>query len=281
MAPVAHAVAVGAQAREVIELGLTGSGDVEGSDVVHFDVILAEAPVRVGEVEAADLALQCLAAALNLLDLQLAKLGVPLTEKRPTSEESSLHPRGAGVVGLIWLWRDQVQFARIDTVTQGLGGLQHFCFTLGESRDHAERGCSASSRLALVGGMVRGEVGSLATDAVGRAVARERESFWGLERQRPQQLGQLLNLAVARAQLVPAVLHDKGSGEEQLIVGPRGIPRRHREYRMSVRRGGGRVQRTVQRAAHLVESRCQWGLSPSVMVDCKMRLPLHVCKEGA
>ncbi|MEU0813861.1 hypothetical protein [Streptomyces mirabilis] len=105
-------MAVGAQAREVIELGLPGSGDVEGSDVVHFDVILAEAPVRVGEVEAADLALQWSAAALNLLDLQLAKLGIPLTEERPAPEESSLHPRGADVIGLVWLGRDQVQFAR-------------------------------------------------------------------------------------------------------------------------------------------------------------------------
>lgn len=277
----AHAVAIGAQAREVSELSLPGSGDVEGSDVVHFDVVLAEAPVRVGEVEAADLALQWLAAALNLLDFQLAKFGVPLAEEGPASEESSLHPCGAGVIGLIRLWGDEVQFAGIDTVPQGLGGLQHFCFPLGESRDHSECGCSASSWLAPVARVVRGEVGSLAADAVGRAVARERESFRGLERQRPQQLGQPLNLAISRAQLVPAVLYDEGSGQEQLIVGPRGIPRWHREYRMSVRRGGGCVQRTVERAAHLVESRCQWGLSPSVMVDCKMRLPLHVCKEGA
>jgi hypothetical protein len=87
-----------------------------------------------------------------------------------------------------------VQFARVDTAPQGLGGLQHFRFTLGESRDHAERWRSAPSRLALVGGVVRGEVGSLAADAVGRAVARECESFWGLEGQRPQQLGQLLKI---------------------------------------------------------------------------------------
>jgi hypothetical protein len=50
---------------------------------------------------------------------------------------------------------------------------------------------------------------------------------------------------------------------------------------MSVRRDGGCVQRSAERVAHLVRSRCQWGLSPSVMVDCKMCLPLYGCKEGA
>ena len=43
---------------------------------------------------------------------------------------------------------------------------------------------------------------------------------------------------------------------------------------------GGRVQRTSG-VLHTWESRCQWGLSPSVMVDCAMCLPLHECKEGA
>lgn len=43
---------------------------------------------------------------------------------------------------------------------------------------------------------------------------------------------------------------------------------------------GGCVQRTSG-VLHTWGSRCQWGLSPSVMVDCTMCLPLHECKEGA
>ena len=97
-------------------------------------------------------------------------------------------------------------------------------------------------------------------------------------RKRTKQLRELLHIHISGPQLAPAVLHDERSSQYELVLSPRRDP--HGQYRMSVRRDGGCVQRTAVRVADLVRSRCQWGLSPSVMVDRKMRLPLHDRKEG-
>lgn len=274
----AHAVAVGAQAREIVELGLPGSGDVERSDVVHFDVTVTEAAVDKAEVEVADLTPERPLATANLLDLQLAELGVPFAGEGSPDEKPSLDCGGSAVVDLVGLPRKKLQFARPDAVLDRLSGLKHFCFPFGKGLDHQARGLPAAGALAQVGAVVRREVRGLTAHAVRRPEAGQRVCLRAVERQRTEQFRQLLYLSIIGPQFAPAVLNDERSGQYQFILSPRRAP--HEQYRMSVRRYRGCVQRTAGRVAHYVWSRCQWGLSPSVMVDCKMCLPLHDCKEG-
>lgn len=278
-APVAHAVTVGAKTGEVVELGAPGPGDVEGGDVMHFDVALAQASVCAGEVEATDLALQRTSAAHRLPDLPCTELRITLPRQRPPREEASFDSRAARVIYFIRLWGYELQFTRSDAMFDSLSGLEHLGLAPGEGFDHEQCGLAAPSGPAAVPLVVCHEVCGLAADAVWRAETRQGEGFGSVDRQRSKQLRQLLCLKVRSPELTPAVLHDQRSGEQKFILSPRRRP--HGQYRMSVRRGGGCVQRTAGRAAHLVRSRCQWGLSPSVMVDCKMSLPLYGCKEGA
>lgn len=277
-APVTHAVAVGAYAREVVELGLTGAGDVKRSDVMHFDVALAQVTVSAGKIEAADLALERLPGALDLLDLEQAQLRVSLACKRPADQEPSFDRGCAVLVDFVRLPGKAMQFAGCDSFLKGLGGLEHLGLTLREGFDHEQRGLAASRGRADVQPVVRHEVSGLAADAARRPKAGKSEFVRAVDRERAEQLRQLLNLPVVGPQLPPTVLHNQRSGQYELVLGPRRYP--HEQYRMSVRRNGGCVQRTAGRTANLVRSRCQWGLSPSVMVDCKMCLPLYGCKEG-
>jgi hypothetical protein len=272
-------VVIGADACQVVELGLACSGDVEGSAVVHFDVALAQIPVGAGEAEAAHLAPERASAPPHLVDLLSAELRIPLASECPADEEASLDGAGAGLVDFVRLQRDDMQLTRADTAFDRLGGLEHLSLTLGEGIDHEELGLATSGGLAGVEPAVGHEVGGLAADAVRRPEAGQGEYFRPVDRQRAEQLRQFMYLWGAGPQLTLAVLHYERSGEQQFVLGSRRYP--HEPYRMSVRGGGGCVQRTAERAAHLVTSRCQWGLSPSVMVDCKMCLPLHSCKEGA
>src|SRR5690606_16384799 len=123
------------------------------------------------------------------------------------------------------------------------------------------------------------EVRRFTADAVRRAESRQCESFSGMDGQRPEKLREFVNRRVLRAQFAPAVPYHQRSGQQELVFGPRRDT--HGAYRMSVRRGGGVPSASRGAYGKLVGSRCQWGLSPSVMVDGKLCLPLNVCKEGA
>ncbi|SCF80304.1 hypothetical protein GA0115258_112921 [Streptomyces sp. LamerLS-31b] len=277
--PVAHPVAVSAQAGKIVKLGLPGPGDVQGRDVVHFDVALAELAVRMREVEVAHFAAEGAASAAHLLDLEFAQLGITLPSESPPDEKTSFDGCGARLIDLLGLRRDAVQLAGANAFLDGLGGLEHLGFTADECIDHqpcrltASRGCSAVLRV------VGREISGFAADAVWRPEPRQSKGFGAMDRKRAQQFRQLMHFRIPGPEFSPPVLHDQGSGQYELVFCPSRRP--HEQYRMSVRRDGGCVQRTAGRAAHLVRSRCQWGLSPSVMVDCKMCLPLHGCKEGA
>lgn len=278
-APVAHAVAVCAQAGKVGELGLPGASGVEGSDVVHLDVTVAQIPVGVGKVERADLAPQWPSVEACLLDLQRSELRVSLASQCATHEESPFDGGRADFVDLVGLLREAVQITGGDTFLDGLGGLEHLSLTLEESLDHEQRGLAAAGGLARVERVVRHEVSGLPAHAVRRPEAGQCTCLWFVDWKGAKQLRELLHLHIPGPQLAPAVLHDECTGQHELVLSPCRDP--HGQYRMSVRRNGGCVQRTVRRVANLVTSRCQWGLSPSVMVDRKTRPPLHDRKEGA
>ncbi|MFD7789741.1 hypothetical protein [Streptomyces sp. NPDC059759] len=247
--------------------------------MVHFDVVHPQPPVDAGEVKVADLTLKSSPHALNLLDLALAEFRITLSDQRPADEKPSLNRRAPCVVDFVGLGWEKVKFAGADAARDGLRRLQHLVLTLSERHDHTARGLTAASPPAGVGRIVGCKVGGLAADAVRGPEAWKSESFGAMKGKRSQQLGQFLNLGVAGPQFAPAVPHHQCSSQYELVLSPHRAP--HEQYRMSVRRDGGCVLRTDGRAAHLVTSRCQWGLSPSVMVDSKMRLPLYVCKEGA
>jgi len=123
-------VAVGAQAGEAVELGLSGSGDVEGSDVVHFDVTLAQVTIGTGEV--ADLAPEWTSAASGLLEFQLAELWVPLPREGPADEEAPLDGSGSRVIEFVGLNGEELKLAGADAVLDGLGGLKNLGLALGE-----------------------------------------------------------------------------------------------------------------------------------------------------
>ncbi len=275
----AHPVAVGAQADKVVKLGLPRAGDVQGSDVVHFNVALAELAVRVREVEVAHIAAEGSAPAPHLLDLELAQLRITLASESPPDEETPFDGCGTGLIDFLRLRRDAMQLARANAFLDGLSSLEHLGFTADECIDHqpcwltASRGCSAVLRV------VGREISGFAANAIWRPEPRQGKGFGAMDRKRAQQFRQLMHFRIPGPEFSPPVLHDQGSGQYELVFCPSRRP--HEQYRMSVRRDGGCVQRTAGRAAHLVRSRCQWGLSPSVMVDCKMCLPLHGCKEGA
>ncbi len=278
-APVAHAVAVGTETSKVVQSGLSDSGDIERSDMVHLDIAAAQFSVNASEIEGTDITPQRESLTPYVLDLPSAKVGVPLAGKCPTYEEPPLHCRRSRLVDLVGLRRDEMQLTRADAFGNGLSRLAHLSFTLGESLDHDQGRPAAPSGLTGVRAVVRHEVCGLAAHAVRRSEARQRTGFGCMQRQRTQQLRELLDLPISRAQLAPAVPHDQGPGKHKFIVGPGRYP--HGQYRMSVRRNGGCVRGTAGLAAHLVRSRCQWGMSPSVMVDRTVCLPLYGCKEGA
>ncbi|CAL9458326.1 hypothetical protein SUDANB43_02572 [Streptomyces sp. enrichment culture] len=278
-ASVAHAVAVGTQARKVAQPGLSDSGYVERSDVVHFDVAAAQLAVNASKIEGADVTPQREPSTSYVFYLPSAKVRVPLAGKRPADEEPPLHCGRSRLVDFVGLRRNEMQLTRADAFRNGISRLAHLSLTLGESLDHEQGRPAAPSGLTGVRAMVRHEICGLATHAVRGSEAWEGASFGCVKRQRTQQLRELPDLRVPRAQLAPAVPHDQSPGKHQFIVSPGRYP--HGQYRMSVRRDGGCVQGTAGLAAHLGRSRCQWGMSPSVMVDCTMCLPLHGCKEGA
>lgn len=275
---VAHAVAVGAQASEVVELGGPRPRSMKGSDVVHLDVTLAKRPVGASEIEGADLAAQRPAALSSLFDLQSAKLRIPLACEGPTDQQSAFDGGEAGLVDFVRLGRNELQLPRADTFLDCVGGCEHLLLAIHEGSDHQPRGLTAPGPLAAIAGVVGGEVSGLSADTVRRPEAREGLGLCGMQGQRTEQLRQFLNLRVSRPQLVPAVPHHERAGKYELIFSPRRSP--HAQYRMSVRSDGGCVQRTVSRAAHLGRSRCQWGLSPSVMVVRAECPPLRIGKEG-
>lgn len=279
-APVAHAMTVCAQARELFQSGFSGPHHMEGCEVMHFDVAVSQiAAVDEGEVEVADLAPERAAALAYLLDLQSPQFRVPLSGECATDKKASLDGCGAGLVYLVWFWRKPVELARPDAFLDRLGSLKHLRLALHEGVDHEPGRLATAGGLAGVLGVVRHEVGGLVAHAARRAETRQSPDLRRMDRQRTQQLRQLSDLVIVGSELAPVVLHHKRADQYKLILSPGRDP--HEQYRMSVRRGGGCVRRTAQRAAHLVGSRCQWGLSPSVMVDCKMSLPLYGCKEGA
>ncbi len=278
--PVTHAVAVRAQAREVVQPGLSCSGYVKGGEVMDLDVVLAQLSVCVREAELTDFASECSALSPNVLDLLGPEARVSFASKGTPDEEAPLNGRGTRFVDFIGLSRKQVQLARPDAVLNGLSSLEHFSFPGDEGLDHEQRwpatpGCSAG-----VIRVVCREIRRLAAHAVCRPEGWHRARVRFVQRQRPKQFRQPLDLKVPRTQLTPAVPHHERSGQHEFVLTPGRYP--HVEYRMSVRCRLRHVQRTVRRTANLVRSRCcQWGLSPSVMVDCKVCLPLHDCKEGA
>lgn len=246
---------------------------------MHLDVALAQSSVSAGKIEVAHFAPEAMAATLHIVDLQSSELRIPLAGEGPADEKPSLDGRGACLVNFVGLWREKLKFTRADAFFDGLRGLEHLGLAVGEGLDHEQGGLAAPGCLPRVQLVVRHEVCGLAADAVGRPEAGKSERFRTVDGERAKEFRQLVHLTIAGPQFTPAVLHDERSGQYKFVLSPRGRP--HEPYRMSVRRAGGCVQRTARRVAHLVPSRCQWGLSPSVMVDCKMCLPLHDCKEGA
>ncbi len=276
---VAHAVTVRTQTGKVIEPRAPSPRRVEGGDVVHFDVSLAQRPVGLREVEVADFTPQGSAALPSLLDLQAAKFRVTLAGESPPDEQSALHRGDACVIVFIRLRRDELQLARGDALFDRVGGVEHLLLAVDEGPDHQSCGLTAPGAPTGVARVVRGEIRGLAADAVGRPEAGEGVSLCGVEGERKQQLGQFLHPRVSGPQFAPAVAHHECAREYEFILSPRRSP--HAQYRMSVRRGGGCVQRTGSRAAHLGRSRCQWGLSPSVMVVRAECPPLRIGKEGA
>lgn len=278
--PVAHAVAVRAQACEVVQPALACSGDMKGNEVMDFDVLLTQFPVRVSEAERTDFAPERFALTLNMLDLLSPKPGVPFTDQGPSDEEAPLNGRGARFIDLVGLCEKQVQLAGSDAVLNGLRGLEHLGFSCDEGLDHELRRPTAAGCFTGVVRVVCHEIRRFAAHAVHGSERRQRARRRFVQRQRPEQFRQLLDLKIPCTQFTPAVPRHEGSGQHEFVLGPGRYP--HVEYRMCVRCGVRQVRRTVGRAAKLVRSRCcQWGLSPSVMVDCKVCLPLHDCKEGA
>ncbi len=239
-APVAHAVAVRAQAGEVVEPGLAGADDMERSDVVHFDVVGAELSVRHGEVEAADLAHEGAAAPPYLLDLCSAESGVTLADQGASDEQPSFDRSGAGIVDLIGLRGEELELPGTDSVLDRLGCREHLGFPADQGIDHLQGRIAAPRAAAAVAGMVRCEVSGFPADAVRRPEPRQGEGFGRVDRERTQQLRQLVNLAVAGPEFSPSIPHDERPGQYELVLTPRRCP--HAQYRMSVRRDGGCVR---------------------------------------
>lgn len=223
-APVTHAMAVGADASQAVETGLRWTGDVKGSDMVHFDVALAELPVCTGEVEVTHLAPQRAAALPYLLDLLCAELRVSLARESPTDEEASLNGGSTRLADLVGLPGNEMQLTGADAVFDGLGGLEHLSLTFCEGVDHEQSWLAAPRGCARVEAVVSHEVGGLAADAVGRSEVRQCERFRLVDGQRAEQLREFLYLRVPSPQLMPIVLHDERTGQYEFIFSPRRYP---------------------------------------------------------
>lgn len=137
---VAHAVAVGTQEGEIVELGLGRPGDMEGQGVVNLDVPVPEVAVEALEVKGADLAPDGLTLTASLPDLAVAEAPVALPVQRPPGQQPSFRrSRLTVVAGFVGLRRDPVEFSRCDAEADSFSGSQHLCRVFQEVIDDIPR----------------------------------------------------------------------------------------------------------------------------------------------
>ncbi|MGW6140976.1 hypothetical protein [Streptomyces sp. NPDC055140] len=248
--------------------------------MVDFDIAHAKAAVEPSEVECADFALQGLPKPLCLSYLPGAELPVALSVERPAGKEATLDGGVPVLVEFVRILGQRVQLACAHGLAQGCGGLQHVGLPVHEGGDHLLVETAAFCGSAGVAGLVRGQIRGLTADAADGPELRNGLCCAFVDRQRPEQVGEIRHAGVALAEFLPVVLDHECAGEEQLITGPCRASR-HEQYRMSVRCRVRAVRSVSIHARH-------WGavaLSVGSVTLCDgwwQSVPVgYVWKEGA